>query len=229
MQILTQTPGSVLWLLSDANETNDRLRSCATQAGVDPNRLLFASKKPNPLHVARYGLADLFLDNAPYGAHTTAADALWMGLPVLTVPGNSFASRVCASLVTAAGLGEMVCDSETDYVARAIEIGRNGDQARQLSRKLLANRDTCLLFDTPKLVAELETLYRTMQQDFQRGALPSPDLSNLDIYHEIGVELAAGDAPPAGRDDYQTRYRTRLGAYDEIRPIRSDSRLWRCL
>jgi predicted O-linked N-acetylglucosamine transferase (SPINDLY family) len=227
MQILTHTPNSVLWLLSDSAETNGRLNLFAQQAGVNPNRLIFASKKPNPLHVARYALADLFLDNTPYGAHTTAADALWMGLPVLTAPGKSFASRVCASLVTAAGLAELVCNSESEYIARAIELGCDQERARQLKRKLLANRKTCLLFDTPKLVAELENLYRGMHADFEAGAIPSPDFSNLDIYHEIGVELASSESPPFEHGAYQARYRDLLQGYDETRPIKSDARLWR--
>jgi predicted O-linked N-acetylglucosamine transferase (SPINDLY family) len=229
MQILKATPDSVLWLLGEAAETNQRLKLYAQQAGVNPNRLIFSSKKPNPQHVARYALADLFLDNAPYGAHTTAADALWMGLPVLTVPGKSFASRVCASLVTAAGLGEMVCESESDYVARAIELGRNPKQVRSLSRKLSANRDECLLFDTPSLVANLEDLYKTMQRDFEAGLVPSPDLSNLEIYHEVGVELATRETPPFEHNDLKARYREMLGAYHETRPIKADSRLWRRL
>ena len=226
MRILTHTPGSVLWLLSDAAETNARLKLYAAHAGVDPGRLVFAGKKSNPQHVARYALANLFLDNAPYGAHTTAADALWMGVPVLTVPGKSFASRVCASLVSAAGLSELVCNSEAAYVARAIGIGRDKELARRLSDKLLANRDTCLLFDTPRLVSALENLYRAMLRDFETGALPTPNLSNLDIYRDVAVDLATREPPPFEHGDYQKRYRELLAAYDEIRPIQPDARLW---
>src|SRR6202041_1462378 len=114
--ILAQAPGSVLWLLGGADDTDSRLRDLAAQSCVAPERLIFARKKPNPEHLARYALADLFLDTFPYGAHTTAADAMWMGVPVLTIPGKSFASRVCASLVTAAGIGEMVCEDVDQYV-----------------------------------------------------------------------------------------------------------------
>ncbi len=115
----------MLWLLGDAEETNARLQGTRRAGGRRAGAVDLRGKKPNPQHVARYALADLFLDNAPYGAHTTAADALWMGTPILTVPGKSFASRVCASLVSAAGLEEMVCGTEEQYVARAVELARD--------------------------------------------------------------------------------------------------------
>ena len=122
MTILSAVPNSVLWLES-TEEVNARLRNLAEQCGVSPERLIFARKKPNPQHVARYALADLFLDTFPYGAHTTAADALWMGTPVLTLPGLSFASRVCSSLVSAAGIGELICIDLGAWTAKAIELG----------------------------------------------------------------------------------------------------------
>ena len=106
-------------------ETNCAPQQMAEQCGISRDRLVFAEKKANPEHVARYALADIFLDTFPYDAHTTAADAMWMGVPVLTVPGRTFASRVCASLVRAAGMGDLVCSTTEVYVARAIELGRN--------------------------------------------------------------------------------------------------------
>ena len=143
MTILEQVPGSVLWLLTGTDETNSRLQQMAEQRGIRRDRLVFAEKKPNPEHLARYPLADMFLDTFPYGAHTTAADAMWMGVPMLTVPGRSFASRVCASLVRAAGMGDLVCATAEAYVARAIELGRNPDLVAALKRRLIAARDTC--------------------------------------------------------------------------------------
>ncbi|CAN0407175.1 unnamed protein product, partial [Phaeothamnion confervicola] len=125
MHILGQVPGSVLWLLSATNDTNDRLRAVAQQCGVAPERLIFAEKEPNPQHLARYRLADVFLDTFPYGAHTTAADALWMGVPVLTIPGRSFASRVCADLVRAAGLADLVCATPAAYAEKAIALAND--------------------------------------------------------------------------------------------------------
>ena len=90
MTILGRVPGSVLWLLSGTAETNERLRKIASDSGIAPERIIFADKMANPDHLARYPLADLFLDSFPYGAHTTASDAMWMGVPILTVPGRSF-------------------------------------------------------------------------------------------------------------------------------------------
>jgi predicted O-linked N-acetylglucosamine transferase (SPINDLY family) len=225
MTILEQVPDSVLWLLTGTTETNDRLRSRAKESGVAAQRIIFAGKAPNPQHLARYPLADLFLDNSPYGAHTTAADALWMGVPILTLPGRSFASRVCASVVAAAGLGELVCATPADYVARAIGFGRNPDRLAPYKAKLAENRDSCLLFDTPLLVANLEDLYRRMWDDFQRDALPVPDSSNLDIYHEIGLDLE--DVELLDRADYFALYERALRRWNDFSPIQRDRRLWR--
>ena len=201
------------------------LRAAATAAGVEADRLIFATKKANPEHVARYALADLFLDNAPYGAHTTAADALWMGVPVLTVPGLSFAARVCASLVEAAGIGELVCADREDYVRRAVEIGNHPELASALREKLLANRATSLLFDTPRLVRDLEEIYRDMWELYEGGFRYRPNLANLDVYHEIGVELAVAGASLRPLDDYLKAYKDRLDAYSAFYPLGPDGRL----
>ena len=141
MTILRETPGSVLWLLGDGDDMEARLKGVAESGGVSPERLVFARKKANPEHLARYVLADLFLDTFPYGAHTTAADAIWMGVPVLTTPGKSFASRVCASLAHAAGIGELVCPNPESYVARAIELGRDSGQLLKFKQRLAAKRN----------------------------------------------------------------------------------------
>ncbi len=162
---------------------------------------------PNPQHLARYPLADLFLDSMPYGAHTTAADSLWMNVPILTLPGRSFASRVCTSLIRAAGIGELECSSADDYVARAVELGQNREKLAAIKAKLAVSRDTCLLFDTPKLVGHLEDLYRQMWSDFKNGALPAPDLDNLDIYHDIGIELEIENTETLTDDAYAALYR----------------------
>ena len=177
------------------------MRACSRwrrQRGISPERLVFAEKKPNPEHLARYPLADLFLDTFPYGAHTTASDAMWMGVPILTLPGRSFASRVCASLVRAAGIGDLVCATPRKSTSRARSSWARNRRSwwPPSKRQLVAGRDTCLLFDTPKLVRHLEDLYRQMWEDFKRGALPCPDLRNLDIYHDIGLELDLEDWKP---------------------------------
>lgn len=226
MDVLRGVEGSVLWLLSGTPETNERLRQTAQQKGVAGDRLIFAQKRANPQHVARYALADLFLDNLPYGAHTTAADAIWMGVPILTLPGRSFASRVCASLVRAAGVPEMIATSTQDYVARAIAYAKDPAALAALKERLATGRDASLLFDTPKLVHDLEGLYETMWSDFAQGRLPQPDLRNLELYHEAGVELdlPAMEAMPDAA--YEDLYRRALARRHAVYPILSDERLW---
>lgn len=210
MAILSGVPGSVLWLLTGTEETNERLRQAAGARGVAPERLVFADKRANPHHVARYALADLFLDTFPYGSHTTAADALWMGLPVLTLIGRSFAARVCASLVRAAGIGEMVCHTGEDYVARAIAYGRDPSSLRPIRERLMAGRDTCLLFDTPLLVRRLEGLYGEMAKAAAHDVLPVPRLRGLDLCHEFGASLDLPDSEMLSDEEFRTLYRRRF-------------------
>ncbi|MES2711788.1 MAG: glycosyl transferase, partial [Pseudomonadota bacterium] len=152
MEILRGVPGSVLWLLKGAEAVDTRQRALADAAGIDPARLIFAPFAPNAQHIARYALADLFLDTTPYGAHTTASDALWMGVPILTLPGRGFASRVCASLVRAAGIPSLVCATPEEYTARAIALGRDRLRLAMYRDQLLASRGTSLLFDTARFV-----------------------------------------------------------------------------
>ena len=165
----------MLWLLSGTDETNERLRVEAEKRGIDRSRIVFADKRANAFHLARYQLADLFLDTFPYGAHTTASDALWLGVPILTFPGRSFAARVCGSLVTAAGLPELVCSSADEYVARAIELGNDRTLLAAMRLRLEANRSKCVLFDMELLVKSLEGLYEQMWTDYAEGRLPQPD------------------------------------------------------
>jgi predicted O-linked N-acetylglucosamine transferase (SPINDLY family) len=225
MTILSGVPNSVLWLLESTAEVSSRLRNLAQHNGVSPDRLIFAKKKINPEHLARYALADLFLDTFPYGAHTTAADALCMGVPVLTVPGQSFASRVCSSLVSAAGIADLICKDFGAYAAKAIELGGNPQTLAGLKQKLMAERESCLLFNTPVLVEKLEDLYREMWEDYKSGCLPKPDLRNLDAYHDIGVRLHV-DSPSLPGSDLRSRYRNELEAWHETWPLAADSRLW---
>lgn len=226
MKILKAVPGSVLWLLEGIDTTSARLRDLATAAGVAPERLVFAAKRRNPDHLARYPLADLFLDTSPYGAHTTCSDALWMGVPVLTLVGRGFASRVCGSLITSAGLGELVCTTPDDFVATAIELGSDKAKRDALREKLLANRDTCVLFDTPLLVSSLEGLYQQMWDEYTAGKMPRPDLANLDVYGDIGVALDKDGVDLITVPDYLDRYRDALAAKNEFSYLRPDSRLW---
>jgi predicted O-linked N-acetylglucosamine transferase (SPINDLY family) len=221
MEILRGVPNSVLWLLDTSIETNERLRVMAGQHGVEGHRICFAPKRPNAVHLARYQLADLFLDTFPYGAHTTASDAMWMGTPVLTMPGESFASRVCGSLVRSAGMPELITHSIQDYVAEAIRLGTNPAEASMLKEKLLANRDSSILFDTAKLVSSLEGAYDTMWDEFAAGQLPRPDLRNLDAYEQVAIDLNTKD----GAYDANA-YRLGLSAIDALYPLTPDNRLW---
>jgi len=224
MRILSAVPGAVLWLLDSTDATMDRLRAHARSCGVAPERLIFAGRRATPLHVARYAAADLFLDTSPYGAHTTASDALWAGLPILTYTGRCFAARVCGSLVHAAGLHELVCDSPESYEREAIRIGLDADLRHGYKQRLRMMRTACTLFDTRGLVQNLETLYARMWQDYCRGALPIPDLTNLPVYNEIACEAdhERGDWLAVSDE----RYRAELHYRHAISPLPADARLW---
>jgi predicted O-linked N-acetylglucosamine transferase (SPINDLY family) len=227
MAILRAVPAGVLWLLTGSEEANERLRQRAEQHGIGRERIVFAPRRANPDHLARYPLADLFLDTTPYGAHTTASDALWRGVPVLTVPGRSFPARVCGSLVKAAGLDELICASPEEYVARAIALGNDPALLADLKRKLAERRESCTLFDTGGLVRSLEQLFARMWQDYLEGRLPAPDLTNLDLYHEIGCDLDHEGTEFLTLADYESLYRRSLAARSGLYPLPHDKRLWR--
>lgn len=226
VEILKRTPGSVLWLLDSNPETNARLRDAAEAKGVDRTRLVFAPKMQNALHLARYRLADLFLDTTPYGAHTTASDALWMAVPVLTWSGRSFASRVCGSLVRSAGLPELVVDSAQAYVEKAVEIGSDRARAQALRATLEANRDTCVLFDMELLADKLETLYGEMIAEYQAGLRPRPNLANLPTYLEIGLSLDRDEREVQSESDLHAVYRRELARRHAVKAMAPDGRLW---
>ncbi|MGD9477944.1 glycosyl transferase [Shinella sp. G-2] len=226
LAILHATPGSVLWLLAGDESANERLRRIAEEAGIAPERLIFAGKTLNHDHLARIGLADLFLDTFPYGAHSTAADAITQGLPVLTIAGKSFASRFCASIVTAAGIPEMVCTGADEYVRKAVAFAHNPASLVTVRESLQRQRDTSALRDMPALARRLEELFWQMQGDAERGETPVPDLRNLDIYYELGTELAASGIEIEDDAAYRARYRAALDALNDFAPLSPDARLW---
>jgi Predicted O-linked N-acetylglucosamine transferase, SPINDLY family len=226
MEILKATPGSILWLLVGDEDVNQRLRKLAEQAGVDPQRLLFAKKAANPLHLARIGLADLFLDTFPYGAHSTAADAITSGLPVLTMPGKSFASRFCTSIVAAAGVPELICASPEDYVARAIAYYKDRKSLAEVRESIARQRETSVLRDIPALARRLEEIYWEMQGECERGELPVPDLRNLDVYYEVGTEIIKENVEFDDTASYRQRYLEKLVKWNEYEPLIRDNRLW---
>ncbi len=226
LDILRRVPDSVLWLLSGAELSHGNLKRYAEARGIDPERIIFAAKMANPHHLARYPLADLFLDTTPYGAHTTCSDALWMGVPVLTLSGRSFASRVCGSLVRAAGLPELVTTRPQDFVDQAVAIGRDRARIEGYKARLKANRDSCVLFDTPSLVKGLERLYAQMWQDFRDGKRPEPDLRNMATYLEVAMSHDHDEVEMQAITDYDGYWHERLAKRHAYRPIPHDDRLW---
>ncbi|WP_188259651.1 tetratricopeptide repeat protein [Azospirillum tabaci] len=170
--LLRAVPDSALWLLDSHPEASANLRREAARRGVAEGRLVFAPRRPPAEHLARYRLADLFLDTTPVGAHTTASDALWAGLPVLTVPGEGFASRVGASLLRAAGLPELAVRSLDDYEAAALRLAGDPDGLARLKTRLAAERDGAPLFDTDRFARALERAYATMWDIHAAGKPP---------------------------------------------------------
>ena len=172
MRILKAVEGSVLWLYEDNAAAANHLRKEAEKLGINPSRLVFAKGMPLAEHLARHRIADLFLDAFPCNAHTTASDALWAGLPVLTLMGNSFASRVAASLLNAIGLPELITSTPQAYEALAIELASNPEKLLSLKQKLASNRLTTPLFDTPQFTKDLERAYVQMYEQYQADLLP---------------------------------------------------------
>lgn len=227
MEILRRTPNSVLWLLDYNGETNTRLREAAEAAGVDGARLIFAPKIANAHHLARYPLADMFIDTVPYGAHTTASDALWMGVPLVTLSGRSFASRVCGSLLRAAGLPELVCETPEAFVERAIALAMTGRlELRSYRQRLIEGRDSCTLFDTVGLARKLEALYEEMAAAHHNGVRPRPHLDNLEAYLDIGAAFDSDAGEIGLLRDYEAFYTRALAQRHFLRPMTADGRLW---
>ena len=172
MRLLHQLPGSVLWLVCESAERQHYLCQEAQQRGIDPVRLVFSRYAPQALHLARHQLADLFLDTVPCNAHTTASDALWAGLPVLTCMGQTFAGRVAASLLTAVGLPELVTEDLHAYEALALHLAHNPQDLADIRSRLWANRTTHPLFDAVRFTAGLEAAYETMHERTLQAAAP---------------------------------------------------------
>ncbi|CAO3419906.1 tetratricopeptide repeat protein [Azospirillum endophyticum] len=188
-RILAAVPGSVLWLYAGNPLVAANLLREGEARGIDPRRLVFAKPLPHAEHLARHRLADLFLDTLPYNAHTTASDALWAGLPVLTRRGTTFAGRVAASLLLAAGLPELITDGQEEYEAAAVALARSPGRLGDLRERLARNRMVCPLFDTPRFTRHLEAAYRAMWDIHRSGDTPRP------------IVIAAGDSaglPEAG-------------------------------
>ncbi len=173
MRLLRSVPGSVLWLLETNDLVKDNLRLEAGKRGVEAGRLIFAPIVSPAEHLGRHRHGDLFLDTVPCNAHTTASDALWAGLPVLSCSGDTFAGRVAGSLLIAAGLAELVTGSLEDYEGTALALARDPQRLRALRNRLENNRGASALFDLPKSTANIEAAYARMWQTWSSGQEPA--------------------------------------------------------
>jgi uncharacterized protein (TIGR03032 family) len=172
MRILQQVPSSVLWLLSDRPETEQNLRAQASVSGIEPTRLIFAPRVSKAEHLKRHQCADLFLDTLYYNAHVTGTDALWAGTPLLTVLGNTFAARVAASLLTAAGMPDLIMPDLPTYEQLAVHLATHPSELQQRKNQLINARSQSPLFDTAQTVRHLEAGYRMIWNRYQAGLLP---------------------------------------------------------
>jgi predicted O-linked N-acetylglucosamine transferase (SPINDLY family) len=165
LRLMGAVPDSVLWLSDMGGQAREHLEHTAERAGVSKHRLVIAPRvADNSTHLARLALADLYLDTLPYNAHSTACDALWAGVPVLTCAGRSFATRVASSALVAAGLPELVADDLADYERRALELASQPGRLDALRSRLVGNGTSCPLFDTARYTRDLEAAYRGMQE-----------------------------------------------------------------
>ena len=183
MRILGAVEGSVLFLYADVESAAANLRKEAAARGIAAERLVFGKRLPMPEYLARFRAADLFLDTLPYNAGATASDALWMGLPVLTLQGEALAARQAASLLRAAGLAELITTTRAAYEALAIGLARDPVRHAELKAKLARNRPTAALFDTGAFTRNIEEAFRQMHGRHQAGLAPD----------HIVVEQSAGE------------------------------------
>jgi protein O-GlcNAc transferase len=172
MRLLQQVKGSVLWLFKSNKWAQENLQKEAQKRGILPERIIFADRMPHAEHLARHRLADLFLDTFNYNAHTTASDALWSGLPVVTMLGEGFAARVAGSLLTAIDLPELITLSENEYEQLALDLALNPEQLAVLKAKLDANRLTTPLFNTGLFARHIEEACQQVYQKYFDGEPP---------------------------------------------------------
>lgn len=200
MTILGRVLGSVLWMRGSAGDTDDRLRSEAARRGIAPERLVFLPFTSNSEYLSLHHHADVFIDTFPYGAHTTASDALRMGLPIVTLAGRSFPSRVCGSLSIAAGMPDLICETPADYVALAVDLGNSPQRRQEIRRRMATALPGSILFDPARLTRELEALLEAMWSDHCARAA-GPGAAN-EIPNERagrGASAAADGQSAAGR------------------------------
>jgi predicted O-linked N-acetylglucosamine transferase (SPINDLY family) len=172
LSLLHDLPQAVLWLFDKNHQVQDTLRQVAKRRGIAPERLIFAGYAPLPMHLSRYRLADLFLDTAPYNAHTTASDALWVGLPVLTLRERSFASRVGASLLSTLGLPELITHDLAEYRAKALALCQAPEQLAALRQRVINSPHRTNLFNGQLLARRMEEAFVRMQSRHTQGLPP---------------------------------------------------------
>jgi predicted O-linked N-acetylglucosamine transferase (SPINDLY family) len=171
-RILKCVDKSILLIIVDNESAKENLTKEITLRGVKPERLIFGERLARPEYLARYRVADLFLDTSPYNAGTTASDALRMGLPVLTLKGNSFNSREAASVIGSLNMPELITTSQKEYESLAIELATDLEKLKIIKDKLLGNLSTAPLYDTPKFTKNLESAYSEMYDRYQKGLDP---------------------------------------------------------
>jgi predicted O-linked N-acetylglucosamine transferase (SPINDLY family) len=196
MRLLQAVEGSVLWLLGDNASAQSNLRKEAAARGVDPARLVFAGRLPLEDHLARHRLAELFVDTLPINAHTTASDALWAGLPLVTCCGESFAGRVAASLLNGVGLPELVTHSLGEYEALALKLATDASLLQSIRWRLEQNRLRYPLFDTDRFRRHIEAAYLTAWEIWQRGESPRGFAVEVGAVMRCGLRDDSGAKPP---------------------------------
>ena len=172
MRILAAVPESVLWIMCQDEAARKNLLDQARRAGIGAERIIFAAATGQEAHIARLQAASIGLDTSPYNGHTTTSDKLWAGLPVVTVRGNHFASRVSESLLNAVGLPELVAETIDDYVALAVRLAQSPAELAALRRKLRDNRFRMPLFDSERFTRHLESAYVAIAERCRRGDAP---------------------------------------------------------
>lgn len=189
MRILLRVPDSVLWVVADGPEVRANLVAATSAQGVDPARLIFAERVSPADYLARYQVADLFLDTMPFNGGTTASDALWAGLPLVTYSGRTFSSRMAGSLLLAVDLPELITTSLLDYENLAVSLGNDRSRVEAMKHKLVSNRLTCPLFDSPQFVKDLEGQFQSIAKT------PSKKKLRLAVYTVLVGEKEALNNP----------------------------------
>ncbi|MEA3353319.1 MAG: tetratricopeptide repeat protein [Campylobacterota bacterium] len=174
IKILKKVPNSVLWLLKSNEEGAENLKREAVKQGLDPKRLIFADMTHKPDHLARIKQADLFLDTLYCNAHTSAVDCLWAGVPLITVPGNTYSSRAASSILKGVGMDELICEDIEQYINKAVDLANNTDKLKKIKAKIEINKNAKTLFNTTQYVRDLEKAYTIMYKRFYSGEKAQP-------------------------------------------------------